>query len=600
MVTARDTARIELPSLDGPVGRRLMRLVAPGLEKAIGLDRLNDHHASIVRTGRYVEDLHGSVLDQFRCPLEVDDEDLARIPKEGPVVVVANHPFGGIEGVALAHLMNLVRPDDSRLMANYLLARIPILREAFFFVDPFGGEASQRRNLAVLRDVIDHVRGGRMMGVFPAGEVSHLRIRDRGVLDPQWSTTVARIARRTKATVVPVFFDGRNSLAFQMAGLVHPRLRTLLLVREMLTRVDHPIRVAVGTPITPERIARIEDDRELMDHFRARTYLLRGCLEQRDAASRPAIGPGPAPIALPEDPEEVRREIDALPEDSVLAASGKFKVYVADAEQIPVTLLELGRLRELTFRAVGEGTGEARDTDRFDGYYRQLLLWDADAGRLAGGYRVGPTDRIIPQHGIEGLYSHSLFEYREPLLKQIGPALELGRSFVIPDYQRTYAPLMLLWKAIGNYVVREPRYRMLFGPVSISNDYHSTSRNILIAFLQATRFLEPLSRLIRPRKKVRSRMPATARHLTGSIARDLEDVETVVNDIESGRRSIPVLLRQYLKLNGKLLAFNVDPEFGDVVDGLMLVNLPDVDPRVLRHYMGKDGVNTFLAGPQDD
>ncbi len=591
MVRPTEHARIELPTPGDPLRRGLLRALRPGLERVLRLDALNRIHDRVM-TREAGDDVHGAVLRAMDVTLRVDEDELRRIPAEGPVVVVANHPFGGIEGVALAHLIARVRPD-SRLMANHLLGLVPCLRGAFFAVDPFGGAEAARRNLAVMREVVGWVRGGHVLGVFPAGEVSHVRLRDGGIADPPWSPTIARIVRRTGATVVPLYFHGRNSAAFQLLGMVHPRLRTLMLPRELVAREDTTIEAVIGRPVTPERIARIEDDGELLEHLRARTYLLRGRIEQRGAGPRTTAGM--TPVAEPGDADAIAAELDGLPGDSLLARHERFRVHLLHGADCPATMQEIGRTRELSFREVGEGTGRARDLDDYDRHYRQLVLWDERERRIAGGYRVGITEEIMAAHGLPGLYTHSLFRFRQSLLEQITPGLELGRSYVTPAYQRTYAPLMLLWKGIGAFVARHPEHRYLFGPVSISNEYHSTSRSLLIAFLQATRFLEPLGRLIRPRRPVRTRASRGTRRITAAVARDLEDVETIVRDIELDRRSIPVLLRQYLKLEGKLLAFNVDPDFGDVVDGLMLIDLCDVDPRVLRHYMGKDGARSFLG-----
>ncbi|MFK7959124.1 MAG: lysophospholipid acyltransferase family protein [Phycisphaerales bacterium] len=598
MVSSPAPNRIELPPLDGlgdPVSRRLMQAVQPRIERMIGIDGLNAFHDAIVARGPS-EDVNGTILDCLETRLEVDPDEMERIPREGPLVVVANHPFGGIEGVALAHLLHQVRPD-SQLMANYMLSRIPVLRDAFFFVDPFGGPEAARKNLATVRKVMDHVSAGNCLGVFPAGEVSHATLKDRRIVDPPWSDTVSRIVRRTGATVVPIYFDGRNSLAFQLLGFVHPRLRTLMLGRELLGRAGSTIRAVVGSPIAPDRLRRCATDGERTEYMRARTYMLRGRIRQRDEAAEAANQGQPAlpPVIDPIDPQVVRDEIDAIPASETLAGHGSLRVIAARPHQIPETIREIGRLREITFRQIEEGTGTPCDVDRFDAAYVQLILWDDAAGKIVGGYRIGATDEIIPASGLEGLYTRTLFSYRERLIDELGPALELGRSFVVPEYQRTYAPLMLLWKAIGAYVCRQPRYRMLFGPVSISNAYHSMSRELLVRFLQSTRFLEPLGRLITPRRRVRIQMPAAELRETGAVAQDLEDVEAIVKDIEAGRRSVPILLRQYLKLNGKLLAFNVDPDFGDVVDGLMLIDLCQVDSRVLQHYMGKKPYAAFMA-----
>jgi putative hemolysin len=261
-------------------------------------------------------------------------------------------------------------------------------------------------------------------------------------------------------------------------------------------------------------------------------------------------------------------------------------------------LKEIGRLREIAFRAVGEGTGRAVDLDRFDDWYQHLFIWNDRDNEVIGAYRMAQTDRVVRRQGLSGLYTRTLFWYQHSLLDAIGPALELGRSFVRLEHQRSFGPLMLLWKGIGRYVARHPRYRMLFGPVSISNDYHSMSRQLLVRFLRDNRYLEALARLVKPRNPPRFRRSDLDARFTTRIVSDLEEVDELVREIEAQQRSIPVLLRQYLKLNGMLLGFNVDPQFGHVVDGLVLIDLTRVDRRILEHYMGREQAARFLMHHQ--
>lgn len=271
-------------------------------------------------------------------------------------------------------------------------------------------------------------------------------------------------------------------------------------------------------------------------------------------------------------------------------------VCMGSASELPHVVREIGRLREVAFRAVSEGSGRARDLDRFDGHYQHLIVWNHECGEVVGSYRIGETDRILRRFGIDGLYTSTLFRYDRRLLADIGPALELGRAFVRPEYQRDYSPLLLLWKGIGTLVSRNPRYRTLFGTVSISNDYQSLSQQILARFLYATSFRPDLAERVQPRnpppflRDCRG-VPAMA----GAVARTIADVGALVADIESDGKGVPVLLRQYLKLNARLLGFNVDPAFGGVLDGLMMVDLTDVAPDMLARYMGKPGAQAFLA-----
>lgn len=548
-------------------------------------------------------------LRALRVQPRLNDADVAAIPTRGPLLVIANHPFGGLDGLVLASLLQRVRPD-ARLLANHLLARIPEMAETCIFVDPFGGPEAAERNRTALRAAIRWLAEGGALGVFPAGEVSHFA-PDRGcVTDPPWSDAVARLALRTRATVVPVYIDGRNSSLFQLLGLIHPRLRTAMLPRELLRRQGQTVRVEIGTPIPPERLQRllgssasrtappVHDLRPLTEYFRLRTYILKGRATAAAPAPRRRLAKRQTPEAITPGPGSatLAAEVAALPPDQCLATSGSFRVCIGSAAQIPSVLREIGRLRETTFRLVGEGTGRAVDLDRFDEHYLHLFVWNADERRVIGAYRIGQTDMLLGRFGVGGLYTSTLFRYQPGLLDQLTPALELGRSFVIPEYQRDYTPLLLLWKGIGRYVAMNPRYRRLFGAVSISDEFQSMTRQLLMTFLKAHSFDKSLARGVRPMSPPRlRRFPhANASRLT-TLVSDVADVEELVGEIESNRRSVPVLLRQYLKLNARLLGFNVDSNFGDVLDGLVVVDLATVERPILARYMGAEGVTAFRA-----
>ncbi len=592
--------------LTGPI----VEVARTAIERALSFPSLNGiYHATFehLSAGPFAE----RILAAMRIHVDVNEAELRRIPATGPIIVVANHPFGGLDGVILTALLQRIRPDV-RLLVNYLLGCIPEMHETSFFVDPFGNPAAQRRNAASMRSAIRWVEGGGLLGVFPAGEVSHLTTRSGCVTDPAWSDTVARIAHRSGATVVPMLFDGRNGTAFQLAGLVHPRLRTALLPHEMVSKRGSSVRVTVGQPISARWLGKFlgqsagtghlsdADAARLTEYLRLRTYILRSrvadstSIQKKSSGARPSSAfSTPVASALPGD--AVAREIAALPPDRCLAQSGSLAVYFASAEEAPTVLREIGRLREYTFRQVGEGTGKEIDLDRFDRYYWQLFAWNQAEGQIVGAYRMGATDRILPQSGVEGLYTHTLFEFRNRLLKQIDPALELGRSFVVPEYQRDFAPLMLLWKGIGRFVAQNPRYRRLFGAVSISDEFHTTTKQLLMAFLKANCFDSGMAESVRPRNPPRM-LPLRdidPRRLA-AIVSDMSTVEELVGQIESDGRGVPVLLRQYLKLNAKVLGFNIDPDFGDVLDGLVMIDLTTVGRAVLDRYLGKEGAANFL------
>ncbi len=398
--------------------------------------------------------------------------------------------------------------------------------------------------------------------------------------------------RATKVPVIPVCFKGANSFSFQLAGLMHAKLRTLLLPRELLNKEWRTFELSIGKPITPKRLASFDADLELMRYLRLQTYSLYPARESLVSNNRKA--PLEQALAMPVDTGLLVSDIESLPGQQQLVDSGDFSVCYARADQIPHALQEIGRLRELTFRATGEGTGNPSDTDLFDEYYLHLILWDKGKCAIAGAYRLGLVDEIVARYGKKGLYTQQLFRYRSQLLKDIGPAIELGRSFICEDYQRSYSPLLLLWKGIGAFISRHHQYRVLFGPVSISNDYQTSSRQLLVDFLKANRFDVERAKQVRPRKPFKRL--EKIRWATGDAnsVRDIDKISDVIAQIERDNKGMPILLRQYLKLGGRLLGFNVDPDFNDALDGLIMVDLCDTDVKTLKKYMGKQAAQEYL------
>lgn len=579
-----------------PWQRPLVRGALALLEPCLRLGAFNQAYDQL-RQAPASDNFFETSLNSLGIRYEVSESDLQRIPRQGPVVVVCNHPFGGLDGVILGAILQRVRPD-SRLLVNHLLGRIPELKPHLIEVDPFGGQGAAASNLRPMRACIRHLEDGGLLAVWPAGTVSHFHLRKGRVTDPTWSTHIATLVRRTGATVVPVHFSGRNSLFFQAAGLVHPLLRTALLPRELLGMRGKSVSLAIGQPLDAARLAKFEDAAELISYLRLKTYILgaRGLQERKPLRLGLKLRPTLLePLAAPQAPEILRQEVADLPERQRLVEQGEFQVYIARAGQIPAVLREIGRLRELTFRGVGEGTGKALDLDRFDAHYLHLFLWNKAVGELAGAYRLGASDRILPEFGDDGLYTTTLFRYRSGFLDSLGPALEMGRSFITPDYQRRAAPLGLLWRGIGQYCAQNPRYRTLFGPVSISGDYRRLSRRLMVTYLREQALNREAARSVQAKRPPRgSGLELLDRSAFRRSVRDIEDVSALISEIEPEARGVPVLLRQYLKLNGTMLSFNVDPDFMDCIDGLVLVDLTRTCPKTLRRYMGDSGWERFM------
>ncbi len=533
-------------------------------------------------------DLPERLLEKLAVTYRAADSDLQQIPRKGPVVVVANHPFGILEGAVLAAVLTKLRPDV-RFLANDVLSAIPEIRDLLIPVDPMSG----RSNLAGLRRFMRFLEGGGCLVVFPAGEVSHLQLRDREVTDSPWHTAVARMVdalsrRSIGVSVVPIYIGGSNSLLFQTAGLIHPRLRTMMLARELLNKRGTEVELRIGSAIGSKKLLEIATPKERTEYLRWRTYLLANRPGYKAKTSVPLLSRtrhAPEPVAAAVESRHLCDEVTSLGSEYVVSSGRDLKVYLAPAPLIPKVLQEIGRLREITFRTVGEGTGKALDVDRFDAHYLHLFAWNPVKQEIVGAYRLAGTDQT------HDLYTATLFQYGDAFLDKTGPALELGRSFVRPEYQKGFAPLLALWKGIGAYIARNPRYKILFGPVSISNQYQAVSRELMIAFLEKNCSLQDLMKLVSNRNPIRQGASAA---VWPDARLDVEDLSDVISDLEPARAGIPVLLRQYLKLGGKLLGFNVDPEFSDALDGLILVDLTRTEPRLLERYLGKAEAAEFL------
>jgi putative hemolysin len=577
----------------------LLSLLVRPLEHVLGLSECDRIYGDLMNQTDPHLFMRG-VLAELNVRPDLAAEDREHIPAKGPAVVVANHPFGGIEGILLADLLLSVR-KDVKIMANFLLNRVPQMRALTIPVDPFKRPGSAFANIGPLRDAVCWVRGGGMLLVFPAGEVSHIKLATREITDPSWSPAVGTIVRRAKAAVVPIFFRGRNRAAFQAAGVLHPRLRTALLARELLNKRGTAVQLKIGAAIPYRWLQHYTDDSALVDYLRWRTYILG--YTPRPILRLPML-PGSSkeiklqPLAPPQDPIVLRQEVSRLPAEQLLTRNGPFAVWQATSDQIPHALLEIGRLREVSFRAASEGTGHPLDLDRFDSIYLHVFIWNEAAAEIVGAYRLGPTDRIIERHGKQGLYTSTLFHSRMEFFRKIGPALEMGRSFIRPEYQKSYSSLLLLWKGIGSFVARNPRYRMLFGPVSISRDYSDLSRRLIATTLLQHSQAKDLALMVKPRKPARLepiRVPGCSRISRNVLFQDFKEVCALIGDIEFQQKDVPVLLRHYLNLGGQLLAFNIDRNFGDVMDGLIVVDLLRTDRKTLRRYMGTDGLAALLA-----
>lgn len=591
--------------LRSPLQKGLYRLAGPAIEKAVGLSDVNAVYERAVKLYRHhpagpsAEAFFDSALQAREAGYEADLPADFEIPKTGPLIVVANHPFGILDPCVLAHFIATQRPDV-KIMANSLLQNLPEVKPWIIPVDVFGGRGSVVKNLGPMKEALKHLRAGGALVVFPSGEVAHWQFA-RGVEESPWSTHLGSLVRHTKATVLPVYFPGRNSALFQAAGLVHPMLRTGMLLHEFRRGRDKKVEIRVGHPIPFTRLKKFADDESLTKYLRLHTMVL----DRRQRAVEPPVAAeapeektaAMVPVTEMRGQHLFREEVDRLRDRGArLLTQGALSVYFAHSHDIPHLLREIGRQREITFRAVGEGSGNEIDLDRFDNFYLHAFLWDDEKEQLAGAYRLGRADFILREYGPKGLYTSTLFRFEKPFLAHLESAVEVGRSFIAAAYQRNITALPLLWKGIMLWACQNPQYKKFFGPVSISKDYDLNSRRMLVEFLKDNNLHPDLAALVKPRHPFRYlRSRRLMREFISANLKDVDDCSALISSIETDGKGIPVLLKHYLRLNGTILSFNVDKDFSSVIDGLILVDLTETEPRLLCKYMGEEKCRAFLS-----
>lgn len=506
-----------------------------------------------------------ALLSHLGITVHIAHDDWQKLPTQGPRLFVANHPFGLLEGLVLATQL-LPRVPDLRVLANSLLHGLAPLRQLVIPVEVFERQRAGAINSRALRESRRWLDAGNALVLFPAGEVSAWDWHQRSVADKPWSTSAARLAQWTGATVIPLYFAGANSIPFQMLGMIHPRLRTLRLPAELMNKRGARVQVRLGQPIRPSRLTEAGDLEQQTQLLRQRTEWLRHREEARPIplSQGAAIAPAGA--------------IGSLPSDSLITANGDYEIHVTTAAAAPALLEEIGRLRELCFRAVGEGTGAARDLDTFDAHYRHLFLWRRSTGQVVGAYRVAPVTAGAP------LYTSTLFRFPNGFLRRLGSALEIGRAFIRPEYQREYAPLLLLWKGLLRYATAHAQANVLFGPASITARYAPLSRALMAHWLETklpaperVPGIHPFHPSVAHAKAVQRIVP----HLAG-----LDDLSQAISDLEPGGTGVPVLLRQYAKAGARVHGFNVDPHFQSALDVLVSVDLRDL-PIHLRERLAR-------------
>ena len=561
------------------------RMLAALLERVLGLSPLVKVYDDRPTNSTPAEFLQHT-LNGLGVRLKIHNSvHLEEIPATGPLVVVANHPLGGLEGVAVASVLFRFRPD-LKVLTNQLLTRIPELSDTFIGVDVLSSNAANG-NVSGIKQVHRHLKQAGAILIFPAGMVSVLDLKHRSIRDRRWNRLVGQLVRRYEAVSLPVHVGGKNSMYFYAAGVIHPRLRTLLLPRQLSNKRGSELALTIGKPIPPQELCHADSPVAITEYLRIST----DALVIKQASPKSVEEKWPECSAEKPDNALVNA-IEGL-KDCRLIEHDEFDVICAPFNRLGPVMEHIAIAREISFRLVGEGTGFDHDSDEFDPHYLHLFLWEKQHQRIAGAYRVGLVDKIVAELGVSGLYTRSLYKYDNTFISKLGGAIEMGRSFIHPDYQRRPVALNLLWRGIGKILVENPQYHTLFGSVSISRQYSDLARS-LIADTMLTNFrargFEGLVKPITPHRIVN-------RVWSDEMLSELSNIKILsklIGRCDPGK-AVPVLLRHYLALKGRLVCFNIHSNFSNSLEGLIIVDLRQTDGKTASRFLGAEGYQHFMS-----
>jgi len=551
------------------------------IKRFLGFERLNQiYNENNELSGLTFVD---AVLNRLNIKYTYSENINEKIPPNDPFIIIANHPLGGIDGLLLIKLICEIRPDF-KIQGNFLLQHIEPIKDLILPVNPFEDFKSARSSYKGIRAAFNHLEEGNSLGIFPAGEVSSYQLKDFKITDRKWQKSSLRFIQKAGVQVIPVHFHGYNSALFYLMAQIHPLLRTAKLPTEILNKGNQTIKIKIGKPISARTLKSFPSITSLAHYLRAKTYSFHQPFKAEtffNFKQKKKLKPKPEVIKAI-DPELLQSELSNLNPDYYLFSQGSFSVYCAPFKSIPHIIREIGRLREITFREAGEGTNKEIDLDHYDLYYYHLIIWDNVKKQIAGSYRIGKGLDIFYQYGKKGFYISSLFKIKKELNPILQKSFELGRSFIVKEYQRQPLSLFLLWKGILWFLMKNPDYKYLIGPVSISNDFSKQSKSLIVQFIKEYYFDSRLSSLIKPRKKfqVPGIILKNNKVIIDGIGDNIKALDLYINEFQP-ELSIPVLLKKYLQMKGKIIGFNIDPAFNNCLDGLILVNISDIPSEML-------------------
>ena len=575
----------KLGFLKNPAASAIMRLT-----KIDEVNKLYD-----VLKDKVGKDFFDSFVRERGLKYIVFEEDLARIPKTGPFILVSNHPLGAIDGILMTKILTEIRPDF-KIMGNFLLEKIEPMRPYVIPVNPFENRKELKSSAAGMRGSLKHLEEGGCIGIFPAGEVSNRNNEFSEILDKKWEKPALKLIKMAKVPVVPMYFHAKNSRLFYQMAKLHPNLQTLLLPSEMMHKREKPIRVRLGKPISVKVLEDHDSIEEMGEFLQKKIHLLKSYYEKRKSLADRLNIPNLRlnfPLLKEENvvqniidetpTQDIVAEIEALSKnDKMLFRNGNYEVFFASYNDIPSIMREIGRQRELTFRKIGEGSNLPFDLDEYDEHYHHLFLWDSQAKKLAGAYRMALGCEVMKKHGIDGFYTSSLFEFDPELRPFFRKVIEMGRAYISSEYQQKPLPLFLLWRGIVHVCLRNPEHKFLMGGVSISDKFSEFSKSLMIEFMRSHYYDSAVAQYIHPKHDFKVKLKDRDKHLFfDEVESDLNKLDKIIDDLEPEMR-MPVLIKKYIKQNAKVISFNVDPSFNDAIDGLMYIRISELPESTIK------------------
>lgn len=539
-----------------------------------------------------IKDLEGQeffdkLLEELNVKYLAFQEDLAKIPKTGPFILVSNHPLGALDGVIMCKILTEIRPDF-KVMGNFILTKIKPMEPYVISVNPFEKRKEAYSSMSGMREALKHLSDGGCLGIFPAGEVSNKNNEYNEILDKEWQEPALKLIKKAQVPVVPMYFHAKNSKLFYNVSKIHPDLQTLMIPAEMVNKREKPIKIRIGRPVTPKILNEYETPKELGEFLRKKVYMMKSYFEDRKSVAE-FLKVKNLNIS-PKEEVVVQNIIDETPLTEILAdrenlrkkdgkmlfSNGDYEVYFTKFDEIPAMMREIGRQRELTFRAVGEGTNLPFDLDEYDKHYHHLILWDNVAQKIAGAYRMALGSEVMKNYGIKGFYTNSLFDFDQELQPFFKKVIEMGRAYISLEYQQKPLPLFLLWRGIVHVCLRNPEHKFLMGGVSISNRFSDFSKSLMIEFMRSHYFDPVVAQYVHPKNDYKVYLSERDKSLFfEGLDDDLNKFDKLIDDFEPEMR-LPVLIKKYIKQNAKVVAFNVDPNFNDAIDGLMYIRISDL------------------------